>query len=93
MYDCRGLPTYAIISIISGCILLLSICIRCCIYATNNNRRTIRRVPISRQNPRLVRAPVRCYQSNLSTAVPVHSIQEDGPPSYAVATSTEYTKC
>ncbi|UJR07749.1 hypothetical protein I4U23_012033 [Adineta vaga] len=49
--DCRGLPTYAIIGIVSSCIVLLSICIRCCIHMNaSNNRAVPRRVPMSPQN-------------------------------------------
>jgi hypothetical protein len=80
--DCRGLPTYAIISIISGCILLLSICIRCCAYAAGGNTQPIRRVPIVR---RRAQNPAATYQGNASTVVPIHSIQEDAPPTYEAA--------
>ncbi len=72
--------------------MILSVCIRCCIQASANNTQPIR----SRRNPRLTRVQVHSYQNNSatrsSTAVPVHCIQEDAPPSYAVATSTEYPK-
>lgn len=91
--DCRGLPTYALVSIISSGLLLLLVCIRCCIYlSSNNTRATPRRVLISAQNPRLVRVQAHPYPNNLSTgsptAVPVHIMREEAPPSYIVATSS-----
>ncbi len=89
--DCRGLPTYALVGIISLGIILFSICLRCCIQINANNSR---RSPISVQNPGTV--PVYSYGNNLptrsSTAVPVHNIREDAPPSYAAATSTGLPK-
>lgn len=93
--DCRGLPTYAIIGIVSVSIMFLSICIRCCIYANASNNRQ----PIQRRFVR-VRPNVRTsrVQGNtngniyvvrpVSTAVPIHNIIEDTPPSYEAATAT-----
>ncbi len=76
--DCRGLPTYALISIISSSILVLMICIRCCIQINSNNiQSNPRRIPRSAQN--------RGYSP---TTAPVHNIREDAPPSYAIATTS-----
>ena len=93
--DCQGLPTYAIIGLISVSIMILSICIRCCIYANANNnpqpirRRIVRARPITRAGRVYVTPDGTAYATRpVSTIVPVHTIVEDAPPSYEVATST-----
>ena len=90
--DCRGLPTYAIIAIISGGILILSVCIRCCIYLSTNKTQPIRRAaPISIGNPSNVQVRVHST-TNYRTAqtastARVHAVTEDPPPSYTAATA------
>lgn len=88
--DCRGLPTYAVIGIVSVSIMFLSICIRCCIYANaSNNPRPIQRRFIRPRTIRVRGDPNgNIYGTQpISTIVPVHNIVEDAPPSYEVATS------
>lgn len=91
--DCRGLPTYAIITIISTGILLLSICIRCCVQmSSNNNQRAVSpTVPTSIRNPGHVRVQVYSVgvngASRSPTCAPVHNIVEEAPPSYAATMS------
>ncbi|CAF1083692.1 unnamed protein product [Adineta ricciae] len=90
--DCRGLPTYAIIGIVSACIVILSICIRCCIhFNTVNNRRVPRAVPVFTPTPGQPVYQVHSFSHNFATgrpaAVPVHSMREDAPPTYTAVVS------
>ncbi|CAF0914697.1 unnamed protein product [Rotaria sordida] len=91
--DCRGLPTYAIVAIVSTSILILSVCIRCCIQlSASNTRPTSQRVPISIQNPRHVQVQIHSPRNNMATRspgiAPVHCIKEEAPPTYAAAISS-----
>ncbi|CAF4870899.1 unnamed protein product [Rotaria socialis] len=88
--DCRGLPTYAIVAIISSGVLVLSICIRCCVQLNSNN--TQRTVTTVTQNPGHIRVQVYATGNNAPShsrnIAPVHNIREDAPPSYDAALSS-----
>ena len=90
--SCRGLPTYAIIGIVSACIVTLSVCIRCCIHLnTVNNRRVPQAVPVYTQTPGQPVYQVHSFTNNFAAgrpvAVPVHTMREDAPPTYTAVVS------
>ena len=53
---------------------------------SNNTQSTPQRVTMPAQNPRHVGVPVHSFTNNFATrpptAVPVHNIRENAPPSY-----------
>jgi hypothetical protein len=63
-------------------ITLLSICIRCCIHINATNTRP---APLVAQHTGPVQVQVHSFANNRAT-VPVHSIREQAPPTYAAAT-------
>lgn len=72
--------------------MFLSICIRCCIYANANNnsrplrRRIVRARPITRAGQVYITPDGTAYAAR-PVSVPIHTIIEDAPPSYDIATS------